>query len=459
MNCIFICVFNQEKYVQLLCMLLESIFICGNLDENTNIVVYTSTPFMCMVKQTHLYNEKIKFEINDTYTNLDSACKARLDVFKLPVIANYKKILYIDTDVLIRDDINKVFNIIQDDVLYALPEGVLNNNIQDYEDYWGAKKLFGEEVNNYSDKTAFSSGILLFNNCDKMKFLFEKIREDTIIRPHYFNCYDQPYFVYNAFKYNLYNNKVLETVATNNCGGDTTNDKVIQHFPGNPGYADKKLVTMATFLNFLSESMFKCIYDGTLSVKIAKDIANFFVAKTHFNVAETDSRFKTLLAKLFSKVYTAESLEILPNDIECLFIADVQNTKNNLLNAIQQCEKLDYIVFTDLVGYALIDELIHENILRKERIIGENEGMICRINKIKNELINKSYTWENSVITFLDNFQMDAFGRGDYTFIEPYTIQANFGYKVHYITFNEDFTAFSSLRKDDLQNIRGTLCL
>jgi hypothetical protein len=87
MNCIFCFVFNQEKYVDMFFILLESIFIYGNLDENTNILVYTSTPFMDMIKKNHLFNnEKIKFEINDTYNDIDKACKARLDLFNLPSI-------------------------------------------------------------------------------------------------------------------------------------------------------------------------------------------------------------------------------------------------------------------------------------------------------------------------------------------------------------------------------------
>jgi len=70
MNCIFCCVFNQEKYVDMFLLLLESIFIFGNLNNlnNTHILVYTSTEFMNKIKQNHLFNnEKIKFEINDTY--------------------------------------------------------------------------------------------------------------------------------------------------------------------------------------------------------------------------------------------------------------------------------------------------------------------------------------------------------------------------------------------------------
>ena len=55
MNCIFVTVFNQEKYVDMFYLLLESIFIYGNLDDNTNILIYTSTTFMNKIKQSHWY--------------------------------------------------------------------------------------------------------------------------------------------------------------------------------------------------------------------------------------------------------------------------------------------------------------------------------------------------------------------------------------------------------------------
>ena len=191
MNCIFCCVFNQEKYVDMFFLLLESIFIYGDLDCNTNILVYTSTPFMNKIKQSHLCDdEKIKFEINDTYNNIDKACKARLDLFNLPSITNYNKILYLDTDILVKDNINKVFDVCKEDILYVLEEGEIDSNT----DFWG-KTLFGDELNNYEDKKAFNSGILLFNNCEKIKDLFNKINEDIIKRPYYFICYDPT--VYN----------------------------------------------------------------------------------------------------------------------------------------------------------------------------------------------------------------------------------------------------------------------
>jgi predicted O-methyltransferase YrrM/lipopolysaccharide biosynthesis glycosyltransferase len=248
MNCIFCCVFNQEKYIDMFFLLLESIFIYGNLDNNTNILVYTSTEFMNKIKQSHLFNnEKIKFEINDTYNNIEKACKSRLDLFNFPSIINYNKILYLDTDILVKDDINKVFNVCEDDILYVLEEG----KIDCVSEFWG-KSLFGNEINNYNDKSAFTSGILLFNNCKKIKDLFIKINEDIIKRPINFSTYDQPYIVYNAFKYNLYNNKILKTFAVNN-NTNINSDKVIHHYPGGVGLSEYKIETMTIFLNNIKD--------------------------------------------------------------------------------------------------------------------------------------------------------------------------------------------------------------
>lgn len=247
-NCIFICVFNQKKYIDMFFLLLESIFIYGNLDLCTNILVYTSTPFMNIIKQSHLFNdEKIKFEINDTYNDIDKSCKARLDLFNLSSIKNYNKILYLDTDIVVKDDIHKVFDVCIEDILYVLQEGEINSAFN----YWG-KSLFGNELNYYNDKSAFTSGILMFNNCEKIKDLFNKINEDIIHRPYNVSFHDQPYIVYNAFKYNLYNNKILKSLVVNN-DSNIHSDKVIHHFPGGPGVYQHKIDDMTIFLNNIKD--------------------------------------------------------------------------------------------------------------------------------------------------------------------------------------------------------------
>lgn len=255
-NCIFICIFNNVNFVNMFYLLLESIKLYGNLNDNIEILIYTSTTFMNIIKHNRLYTNKIKFEINDSYNNIDKACKARLDLFKLQSINNYEKVLYLDTDILIKNiiqndtynDINNVFDIATDNILYVLEEG----NITNGSDFWG-NTLFGNETYNYSDKSAFTSGILLFKNCLEIRNLFDKINEDIINRPHNFCCYDQPYIIYNAFKYNLFNNKLLKSICVNN-DNHVNSSKIIHHFPGGPGSYEHKIKQMTKFLDNLKKS-------------------------------------------------------------------------------------------------------------------------------------------------------------------------------------------------------------
>jgi predicted O-methyltransferase YrrM len=261
MNCIFCCIFNQEKYIDMFYLLLESIFIYGKLDNNTDILVYTSTLFMNIIKKSHLYNEKIKFKINDTYTTIDNACKSRLDLFELS-IDNYNKILYLDTDIIIKDAINTVFNVCTEDILYVLEEGTIDSD----SDYWG-KSLFGDEIVNYTNKSAFSSSVILFNNCNVIKELFCNIKNDIINRGAVCSFHDQPYIVYNAVKYNLYNNKILCSFVENYYN-NIYNNKVIHHFAGGPGNYTYKINKMTLFLNNIK--------DNTI-------ISNITIAKQYIN--------------------------------------------------------------------------------------------------------------------------------------------------------------------------------
>ena len=84
-----------------------------------------------------------------------------------------------------------------------------------------------------------------------------------IIRPHNFSCYDQPYIVYNAFKYNLYDNKILKSLVVNNDYNINSN-KVIHHFPGGPGIYENKINYMTIFLNNL-KNLYKLFIKNIIS--------------------------------------------------------------------------------------------------------------------------------------------------------------------------------------------------
>jgi lipopolysaccharide biosynthesis glycosyltransferase len=253
MNCIFICLFNNPNYINMLYILLDSIHSYGLTTNNTNIeiLIYTSSKFMNIIKQSHFYMaflQIICFEINDNYNTIETACKARLDLFNFVSVTKYSKFLYLDTDIVVKGDLNIVFDVCTEDKLYALEEGFIDSDT----DFWG-KSLFQKagDLHLYTkNPTAFSSGILLFNNCDKMNQLFTITRADCKKRQFRFYCHDQPYIIYNAFKYKLYDNQALKDFVVNN-DHDFCSNKIIHHFPGDPGAHKHKLKFMFAFLSGL----------------------------------------------------------------------------------------------------------------------------------------------------------------------------------------------------------------
>ena len=54
---------------------------------------------------------------------------------------------------------------------------------------------------------------------------------------------------------------------------------------------------------------------------------------------------------------------------------------------------------------------------------------------------------------------MDAFGKGHYKVIDNYNIIAYFGKRVHNIKFNDNYTLFISIRKDDLCIVCGKIII
>ena len=144
-------------------------------------------------------------------------------------------------------------------LLYAGQEGEITHGL------WGAT-LFGDEVSLYQDTSAFSSGILLFRNCDAMHTLFQNIREDQIRRKSLQNVvFDQPYIVYNAFKYNVYDNKTItHFITSSNDTDDLSRETMIHHFAGGPG-SIQKLPRMKTYLHAKSSRTLQSIIANTKS--------------------------------------------------------------------------------------------------------------------------------------------------------------------------------------------------
>ena len=82
----------------------------------------------------------------------------------------------------------------------------------------------------------------------------------------------------------------------------------------------------------------------------------------------------------------------------------------------------------------------------------------CNDFLLYDKICNKTYSWEDCKITFLENSQMIAFGgESEYKYIDENIIWGFFGNREHILYFNQDYTKFTSVRKDDHYVVRGIL--
>lgn len=146
-NCILITVNVLDNT---LFLLLESIYVYGNISRDTIILLDTSNEeYINIIKNSHLYFED-KIE------------------FGKPNLTKYQKVLSIDTCVIVKNDLSKLFDACTDDVLYVLDKGI-----------------------------AFSSHVYMFTTSELMLFLINKITKE------------EPYISYNVFPDKLYEKTVI----------------------------------------------------------------------------------------------------------------------------------------------------------------------------------------------------------------------------------------------------------
>jgi hypothetical protein len=271
-----------------------------------------------------------------------------------------------------------------------LEEGEINSNTE----FWG-KKLFGDEIYNHTDKTAFTSGILLFNNCEQIKDLFDKINQDIISRPFFFHCYDQPYIIYNSFKYNLYNNKILKSLVVNN-DYNIYSDKVIHHFPGTPGYYYKKIEKMNIFLNKMNKNRMN-IFDIRVQSK-KNNVLPLIGLCVSYNYYDTIQFVLPVNYLHFDKIYlitqpddtkTIELARCFEN-VEIIFF-DFKNNKKKFdkFGALNYTQKIVYKNHPDS-WYLIFDSdiILPNNLI--DILIKENLNSDCIYGAIRNNVLKTS---------------------------------------------------------------------
>jgi len=564
-NLIYSCVFYNEKYINLINLLLKSYKLFGNTTDSIDYLIICNPTFKNKIKK--LFNN---LNINGKIwcLNLKTIFEAgysRLKIFDYENIHLYDKILYLDCDILITNSINKILEFTLENKLYALEEGHTNKN------FWG-KDFFKKENPNCR---AFTSGILLFNNNKIIQNLFLKILKH--INKHIAKnlpipeCLDQPFIVYHAIKNNLYNNQKLVQIVVNN--PKKFRGATICHFPGGPGEYKSKIVKMS---NFMNKIMFDIQKNYQLNKVDRKDILcvttsniyptlqmNYILKSCIFNDIKLHiigirkpfnwiKRLKYYINKL-NNIEDDNSIVIFTDAYDVFYRDNLDIIKKKFINInaniVFSCEKLyshqvdekrtvydnfsklygneskyRYICAGCYMGYKkdllnLLNNILHNDFREKvmkgngnkdndQCLLGyylsenydninfkldyncnifytptedwkNNNICIKNMNKFNSSIIhvpwkakynnllttlfynkynylsNKKYKWENKTIKFLENGKMNAFGPGEYNFVNKYLVKCNFGSMKHLLKFNEDYSEFTSVRKSDFEVIHG----
>ena len=246
-NLIYFTIFGNIDYINLVNLLALSTRLFGDPNDDIEYLVITIDDFVEPLNE--IFNKlllNLKFYIIDN-SNFLILLSSRLLIFNYEDINNYKKILYIDTDILITNNINRLFCDSITNKLYALEEGIIS-------DQFHGREFFDFSKINPSTK-GFTSGILLFNNCDEIKELFKIIFEH--IEHNIQNnkpkpiAFDQAFINYHAINNNLYNNTYLKNLCINNPEDYKFNYHIISHFPGGVGNYEDKVKRMKHYFLYL----------------------------------------------------------------------------------------------------------------------------------------------------------------------------------------------------------------
>lgn len=246
-NLVYFCVFYNENYFKLLALLLKSLKFYSK-QTNFDLLIVTNNEFKHKIYEL-CSNLNIYISIYCiNFTTIFQAACARLFIFDYENIDQYTNILYLDTDIIIKQDLTPIFNLELKDVLYGLECGTI------------ASPSFGSQFFDFntisSSTSGINSGTLLFKNSATIRDLFTRIKihiqkhTDSNLPVPY--CMDQPFINYHAIKDSLYDNKLLNPLVSLYEGNDTVTNyetSSICHFSYPIGNFQHKYERMIVFLD------------------------------------------------------------------------------------------------------------------------------------------------------------------------------------------------------------------
>lgn len=244
--------FRSKPYVAMLKQFLKALIAFSDLSK-FDLAIITDASTLDSIKNIPdlIHFSSTSYVIVQENASLETALFRKFDITKHPNYMSYDKILYLDCDIIVQDDIVKLFRSVKTDPnkLYVAQEGDLS------EYYWRINAMKDSNIEKMKSEgiQSFNSGTFIFKPSPEMKKHFEKAKQFGLdyLRKHAF-FYDQPIFNYYFNKYRIaaispYLSRKLKMFP------DTTKyypDKMLMHISGIGRYKQKATI-MEKYLAFI----------------------------------------------------------------------------------------------------------------------------------------------------------------------------------------------------------------
>lgn len=350
MNLVYSCIFNNEKYLIIIEKLLSSFYKHNKDNYDMTYLIITSSNFK--EKITEICNKiNLNFkiwiiDICNNESNIDNIYEStyiRYYIYEYPEINNYKKILYLDCDIIILNNIKPLFELQLHNNIYAIYEkthrsahGSLFNN-EDYEIF---------KNNNHS----FTSAVFLFNNnsiiLSYLKHIFIYIKDFHNENKSPLHCYDQP--IVNRLNYNnkIFDNKLLSKMCKNIGPQDNIsefkniNNYLLCHFATDVGNDHSKICKMSIIEKYLNKISLNSTENTSNSneIKKTKILIGTPAYAGQCYTAYTESLLDTI--KLLENRGIETSIKFINNQI-------VTRARNMICSIFMEDDSYTHLLFID----------------------------------------------------------------------------------------------------------------
>jgi lipopolysaccharide biosynthesis glycosyltransferase len=237
-------------------MLLDSIYKYSKINFDILIMTHESLiPEIRLIKQLTHFN--YEFMIFPDQKDLYNALKLKANIFDYPKINQYKKVLFMDVDIIVQNDISRLFDEFKpkDGILYALHE----QNGTHFTKFWSLLNYTREDIKDFYKRgiISFNVGTMMFSVTKKMRMHHENLKNliKTVNSPFYeqslYNYYFNKAF---AIDTNFFQNKVVIFPVS----GAYYMHPTFVHFAGIGNYP-MKTIEMTKYSKILSQKKHKLL--------------------------------------------------------------------------------------------------------------------------------------------------------------------------------------------------------